>query len=190
MIGALYTRNRQRFPPAVQYGDVVRGLPVASDTCAGVYASHVLEHLALDDFQKAVDETMRILRPGGVFRLVVPDMEQLARDYIRAAETGEIEAAHRFIRSAHLGAETRSNGLGGFVREWLGNSRPLGMGDCGSLRAALDEHGFVSVRRADFGDCNDPAFAAVEDQGRFLGACAVEARKPAEAARPAVKAAA
>jgi len=49
------------------------------ESCRGVYASHVLEHLALDEFHRAIENTMRILEKGGVFRLVVPDLEWAAR---------------------------------------------------------------------------------------------------------------
>src|SRR5438128_2093436 len=58
--GRLYTRNSRRFPPEVRYGDVVKGLPVESNTCLGVYASHVLEHLSLADMRLALKETLRI----------------------------------------------------------------------------------------------------------------------------------
>jgi predicted SAM-dependent methyltransferase len=178
IIGALYTRNRQRFPDAVRYGDVVGGLPVPSSSCAGVYASHVLEHLALDDFYKALDETMRILRPGGVFRLVVPDLEQLARCYIAAIEQQASNASHLLMRRAHLGMETRNRGIAGILRDLLGNSKHLWMWDYLSLHAALQQHGFTDVRRAEFNDSYEPMFKFVEDAGRFEWACAVEARRP------------
>jgi hypothetical protein len=35
------------------------------ESCRGVYASHVLEHLALDEFHRAIENTMRILEKGG-----------------------------------------------------------------------------------------------------------------------------
>lgn len=74
LIGKLYTRNARRFPANVRYGDVVKGLPVADKSCDGIYASHVLEHLAFADFEKALTNTFRYLKPGGTFRLVVPDL--------------------------------------------------------------------------------------------------------------------
>ena len=45
----------------MRVGDVVRGLPVADQSCDGVYASHVLEHLSRTDFEAAMRETFRIL---------------------------------------------------------------------------------------------------------------------------------
>src|SRR6266487_4619922 len=60
------------FPPNVRFGDIVRGLPIPDGNAYGVYCSHVLEHLAREDLAPALRNTLRILRPGGIFRLVVP----------------------------------------------------------------------------------------------------------------------
>ena len=96
LIGKLYTRNARRFPENVRYGDITRGLPIPEESCAGIYASHVLEHLALDDFDRALANTYRYLRTGGTFRLVVPDLHLLARTYFDdPSET----AAIKFIRT-------------------------------------------------------------------------------------------
>ena len=65
IVGYLYTKNKSRFPNNVKYGDIVKGLPVPADSCKGVYCSHVLEHLSLDDFRVALRNTVTILQPGG-----------------------------------------------------------------------------------------------------------------------------
>ena len=70
------------FPANVEYGDIVKGLPVPTGSCRGIYSSHVLEHLALNDLRKALRETHRLLAEGGTFRLVVPDLEHEARTYL------------------------------------------------------------------------------------------------------------
>ena len=53
------------FPKATQIGDVVKGLPVQQGSVTGAYGSHVLEHLALDDFRVALRNVHDILEPGG-----------------------------------------------------------------------------------------------------------------------------
>lgn len=65
LIGRFLKINATRFPAGIRYGDIVRGLPVADDSASAVYASHVLEHLAYDDFWAALRNTYRILKPGG-----------------------------------------------------------------------------------------------------------------------------
>jgi SAM-dependent methyltransferase len=179
LLGRLFTRNAERFPANVRVGDVVAGLPVPDRSCDGVYASHVLEHLARDDFDAALDETLRILKPGGIFRLVVPDLEFAARTYVDAAANGDPAACDRFMRASSLGVERRRTGLSAPFVAWLGNSRHLWMWDYAGLAAALMAHGFDAIRRGAFNDCEDPAFCAVEQADRFDLAVCVEARRPA-----------
>lgn len=57
-------------------------LPFADGSFDAVYASHVLEHIAPEDSRAFVIECMRVLRTGGVLRLVVPDLEEIARTYL------------------------------------------------------------------------------------------------------------
>ncbi len=66
---------RPRFPDLVLFGDIARRLPEESSSADLVYCSHILEHLSLDDFRLALTEVFRILKPGGVFRGVLPDLE-------------------------------------------------------------------------------------------------------------------
>ena len=65
LVGALFRRGSTVFPAGVRYGDIVKGLSLADDSVDGIYASHVLEHLSLADFARALRNTIRLLRPGG-----------------------------------------------------------------------------------------------------------------------------
>src|ERR1700754_5145043 len=82
LVGRLYSKNSQRFPSSVRFGDIVAGLPVKESSCRGVYASHVLEHLSLSEFHLALENTKKILADGGIFRAIVPDLEWSAREYL------------------------------------------------------------------------------------------------------------
>jgi SAM-dependent methyltransferase len=176
LLGRFVRKNAQRFPPSVRFADVTRGLPVADASSIGVYASHVLEHLAARDVHRALDETYRILATGGVFRVVVPDLEAQATDYLEAVRRGQPDAAGQFLR--RIGMEQMAGGLPGLLIARIGTSAHLSMWDYPSLAGALSQHGFVSIRRAAYGDAPDPAFRAVEDACRFEGACAIEAIRP------------
>lgn len=176
VLGRLYTRNQNRFPAAVRCGDIVRGLPVPDASCELVYCSHVLEHLALEDFRVALRNTFRILRPGGVFRLVLPDLRHLARAYLQDESS---EAVHRFMREACLGLERRPRTLRQAAVAWLGNSAHLWMWDYASIAPELEAAGFVGVRAATLGDGGDPRFAAVENPERWADALGAQCRRPA-----------
>jgi len=176
ILGRLYTKNPRRFPWNVEYGDIVRGLPVRAGSCKGVFASHVLEHLALNDFNRALENTKRMLQKGGIFRLIVPDLEWVARQYLQRVEAGDPTANVFFLRATDLGREVRQRGLTAFIHEWLRTSRHMWMWDQESLVQTLREHGFTSIRTCSFGDCEDRMFALVEERSRFENAVAVEAR--------------
>jgi SAM-dependent methyltransferase len=172
VVGRLYTRNSQRFPDNVRYGDIVRGLPIPQASCSGVYCSHVLEHLALDEFHIAMQHTFQYLKPGGTFRLVLPDLKRLARDYLA---DGHPLAAFRFMEAC-LGKKRRARGLRDFVVGWLGSSGQW-MWDEKAMTEQLREHGFRDIRRATFGDAEDRNFDAVEEKSQFEGCLAMQCRR-------------
>jgi len=183
-LSALFSGNTRQFPATVQYGDICRGLPVEDGTVRGCYASHVLEHLSLEDLSRALANTFRMLAPGGVFRLIVPDLHERARRYVAEVERKSSDAASTFLRSAHLGREQRPRTPLQYLRHLIGGSMHLWMWDEYSISAELQRAGFVNVRRCQFGDSPDPMFAKVEDRGRFfdehhkITECAIEAKKP------------
>ncbi|QDU98010.1 class I SAM-dependent methyltransferase [Lignipirellula cremea] len=72
--------------PAVQQADLRRGIPYADGEFDAVYHSHVLEHLDPADGVAFLRECCRVLRPGGVLRIAAPDLETIAREYLRVLD--------------------------------------------------------------------------------------------------------
>jgi predicted SAM-dependent methyltransferase len=72
--------------PIVKSFDLRRGLPEASGTIDVCYSSHVLEHLLTPEAQFLVQDCFRVLKPGGILRLVVPDLENIVREYLRCLD--------------------------------------------------------------------------------------------------------
>ncbi len=173
LLGRAYVRNAQRFPPNVEFGDVVKGLPLPTSSCTAIYASHVLEHLSLNDFQTALQHCFSLLKSSGLFRLVVPDLEVLANRYLTSQEAS---AAKAFMEETSLGVANRTRGVRGLMSLWLGNSSHLWMWDFKALQQELSDAGFVDIQRCAFGD--NPVFNGVEQQERFVNSVAVQGRKP------------
>lgn len=166
---------KPRFSDEVRYGDIVRGLPVATSSVDFIYCSHVLEHLSLQDFRLALAEVLRILKPGAVFRGVLPDLEADVRDYLADASTN---ACSTFMRTTCLGHEQRPRSLLGRLRTLVGNSHHLWMWDYKGLAAELMSAGFVDVRRAEYRDSAYSVFLTVEEEGRWVGCLGFECLKP------------
>jgi predicted SAM-dependent methyltransferase len=176
LLGKFYTRNTQRFPDNVKYGDIVTGLPEQSDSCDGIYCSHILEHLAYNDFLKALRNTYQVLKPGGIFRAVVPDLKTVATNYLKSFDEQETPA-NEFMRSTMLGIEDKGKGIASLLKGLYGNSKHLWMWDYKSLQAELKTAGFKEIRPAVYGDSSDVYFASVEEENRFYSAAAFECIK-------------
>lgn len=134
ILGKLYTKNKTRFAPNIEYGDIIKDLPFSANSVHGIYASHVLEHLALNDFRIALRNIYNILRPNGIFRLIVPDLELYAKNYMSSTDP---LSAVTFMKRTSLGVATRPKSFLGFFKSWLGNSRHLSMWDFNSLKIEL-----------------------------------------------------
>jgi len=174
LLGRLYTKNKTRFPENVEYGDIVKGLPILDNTCNAVYCSHVLEHLALHDLRLALKNTYKILAPGGIFRFVMPDLEFLISTYVSDPTP---QAAANFMRSTYLGRETRFRGLRGALYLWFNNSQHLWMWDYKSIQVELQNAGFKNIRRANFSDSSLAIFQEVESFERWENCLGVECEK-------------
>ena len=110
------------FPANVRVGDIVKGLPVNNSKCDGVYCSHILEHLSLHDFRLALRNTYQILKNGGIFRCVLPDLEFAARTYIKSLDNGDNLASLTFFENTLLGLEKRPRKLSEHLRAIWGDS--------------------------------------------------------------------
>ncbi len=64
----------------IRYGSATK-LPFKDHTMDVVYSSHTIEHLYEEDFVKFMREAERVLRPGGTFRLAIPDLDICVKKY-------------------------------------------------------------------------------------------------------------
>ena len=67
--------------------DLREPLPWGAAVFDAVYSSHVLEHLPPAEGRELLAEQLRVLKPGGVCRVVVPDLEGICRLYLQHLET-------------------------------------------------------------------------------------------------------
>jgi hypothetical protein len=72
--------------PLVETHDLRKGIPYADGFFDAVYHSHVLEHFPRNDAVGFMRECLRVLKPGGIVRVAVPDLEQIAARYLQTLE--------------------------------------------------------------------------------------------------------
>jgi SAM-dependent methyltransferase len=77
---------QSRNPPGYLNHDLRRGIPFKEGSVDVVYSSHVLEHMKKSYALQYLQEMHRVLKPGGVARIVVPDLEFGAKEYLKALD--------------------------------------------------------------------------------------------------------
>jgi SAM-dependent methyltransferase len=107
----------------VQRHDLNTGLPFRDGIFDFVYLSHVLEHFSRSDALKLLRDCRRVLSPGGAIRVVVPDLEAIARQYLQCVR--EVELGEHLARERHewivieLVDQLSRHSQGGAMFEWF-----------------------------------------------------------------------
>lgn len=74
-----------------------------------VYSSHVFEHLKIKSAHLYLSETYRVLKKEGVIRIVLPDLFELAKNYVSEVGLNTKEASKNFLWSLNLHKEGQYN---------------------------------------------------------------------------------
>lgn len=102
--------------PEVRRVNLLRPFPFPDAHFDAVYSSHVLEHFTPAEADHLVAEAFRVLKPGGILRTVVPDLEASCREYLRALDAspaaGAPDRAYRWAVLELLDQMTRSTPSG------------------------------------------------------------------------------
>jgi len=80
--------NIQPGPEVDFVGDCTDLSHFPDNSIAEIYASHVYEHLGYQkELPKAIASVYRVLRPGGIFRVGVPDLDTLCKLFVHPTLT-------------------------------------------------------------------------------------------------------
>lgn len=66
--------------------DVRCGLPFPDASVDSIYSTHMLEHLYPDELEELLSECVRVLKPGGGLRIVVPNLASAVEAYRQRRE--------------------------------------------------------------------------------------------------------
>jgi predicted SAM-dependent methyltransferase len=146
-------------------GDIRDGLPVADHSFDYAVAIHVLQDLPWPDIPDALTELKRVLKPGAVLRLALPDLDRAIDAYRRG------DAAYFYVPDEHalsVGAKLVTQIV------WYGSVRTPFTFEF--ARELLDKTGFHDVRRCSFRQTFSPHPDIVSLDNRERESLFVEAR--------------
>lgn len=125
--------------------------PFEAASVEEIYSRHMLEHLDPNDARRTLAAWRRVLRPGGLLRLIVPDLAFHARQLLGQARSWTQEAG-----------ENQEHAMAGFFG-WRDESRGGDREDAHrwgytweSLAALLNELDFDQIERATQGVDSEP----------------------------------
>jgi ubiquinone/menaquinone biosynthesis C-methylase UbiE len=152
--------------------DVTKKLPWPDQSASHIVIEHCIEHVPYKAAIGFFQEAWRVLAPGGVLRVTVPSLEQIARC--------DDDSYFKFTTKWQPLGATRRGAMHAIIyahgHECAWNSR--------LLQDTLYFAGFDDVQPVEPGKSNDPALVGVEGHGRVIGdkfnlieSCTCEARK-------------
>jgi predicted SAM-dependent methyltransferase len=175
--------------PDILIHDVRKPLRFQDNSLEAIYASHLLEHLYLEEAKRLLKECFRILKPGGVLRMVVPDLRAIVLEYMGEKPFGdsseEMEADSRGDRlNKRFSMRSQEPPSGNLIYRIYTALKDFHshkwMYDADSLVRYFSFAGFVDVQEMQFLQSRIKGIKQVEDAGRVLsgaGIC-VEGVKP------------
>lgn len=115
-------------------------LECSGDAFDGIFTEHTLEHLYTDDAKKLLRELYRVLKPGALIRITVPDIEKYISFYNGDYDKIDVEAFKTKFKSGCAG-----------IRNITQNYFHYSTWDFEELKKNLEEVGFKEIKKMTFG---------------------------------------
>lgn len=158
--------------------DSRKSLPFETGSVKGIFTEHFFEHI---DYTEEVPlflaECLRVLQPGGVIRIIVPDCEKYIRAYaegsdaLNALRGIKVDGVDPYFPNKYRTAMELFNTA--FRQEY----QHKWMYDFENLKDVLELMGFVDVRHSAFGESYLEGLA-IDSPGRARESLYVEGKKP------------
>lgn len=145
--------------------DLREALPFADDSVSIIYSEHFFEHLDYPDVAvKFLRESWRVLKPGGIFSVAVPDCERSMmgyanndEDYLKSADFWHPKYCNTLMH--HVNYDFRQSGEHKYAYDFE------------TLTNVLAQGGFVSITRRSFNP-------DLDSEDRAIGTLYVDGQKP------------
>jgi predicted SAM-dependent methyltransferase len=173
------------FSPNVGYGADLR-YPLLIDDAVfdGIFTEHTLEHLNYTEVARILAECRRILKPGGIIRIVVPDLSIFVEHYVSNNESWFRDWEREVLQPRGRSMISRMEALS-FVTQEYGHRSAW---DFETMEKFLARAGFSEIHKRAFHEGSDPLLLQDKDtRDRTILSLYVEARRPSLASAPAME---
>jgi len=155
--------------------DLRNGVPASDNSLELVYHSHMLEHLSYQEAIVLIGECFRVLRPGGMMRVLVPDLEL----WIRAYVNNDTFFFDQYRRYGGIDPKTHTTKAAVFMGMLHNHEHKCGY-DFESLKWLVEYIGFIDVKRTLYADGTPDNLLELEpmDPIKIMETLCMECRKP------------
>ncbi len=141
-------------------------LPFDDNSIGVIFCSHTLEHINPHRLAHVLREFNRVLIPGGVLRVAVPDIELAIKHYVNKDRD--------FFENADVSPLSRELPIGGLLASWFYSSRleeatVVGKGeghvhcfDYDYMKYWLEKFNFTNVERSSYRNSKVPELRGIE----------------------------
>ena len=148
--------------------DITQGFPFENKSMVGIYTEHCLEHVSFSDCSLVLTEFRRLLVPGGMVRIVVPDTELYLDLYQRAKSGDNVTFPY---------PETHIMTPMMYVNRIFRNYGHLYAYDAQTLAEMLSKAGFTNIQRVGFMIGRDSRLL-IDSEVRAVESLYIEASSP------------
>lgn len=173
--GKIYATPNQTSGTVLLNHDLRLGIPAGNNELDAIYHSHLLEHLTYFEGLQFLQKCHDALKPGGIHRLLVPDLAAFAKAYL-TEDSFLLEKYKEHVLTEHSELyETKASIFMGMLHN---HEHKCGY-DWQTLRWALERAGFRHIRKTLFqeSDLSDIAVIEAYSPLRALESICVECYK-------------
>lgn len=178
-------KNTAKFDKNIFGHDLRKPLPWADGTFDAVYSAHLIEHLHRDEAKQLLRECLRVLKPGGVARMVVPDLAAILRGYASGQFPKNFESYYpeltkrgdRCVGALLMRYPTvpKRGVIKKLYNTLMDFHTHKWMYDAESIAQLLTESGFVDVRNPAYLESRIENIGSVEQASRILDGAGIVA---------------
>ncbi len=160
--------NVDRFPPpGATFVDAARPLPFDDAAFGAILCEHMIEHIPKPAAIGLLGEMHRILQPGGMVRIVTPDLDWFSRRIVEPVPIDADDDAYlTFLTRWHRQAELSWCDAINLCFSEHGHCYIWSISE---LRRRMEAAGFVDIVVTRAGHPDAPVFAGADGHGRLMG---------------------